>query len=261
MELLKSSGPVLMVLCIHVKSNEVIQQLDYDEFGMMTRDTNPGFQPFGYAGGICEASSGLTRFGVRDYDAESGRWTSKDPIGFNGGDNNIYGFASLDPINIIDPNGLNGVWSNYDSLEHYWNGGGITVDLNDIGHLSTIKNSPVTVEAMERFHSQINAKVAEVSMNRPGLYEVHVDFKRSYSFIRDSFFIGNAILQGEFNGIVISRAGGGYFTSGNLNVYFYDRYTDPYDVANLIEKDYNPNGIPYDIVGKWEYPHQGSGCN
>jgi hypothetical protein len=46
-----------------------------------------------------------------------------------------------------------------------------------------------------------------------------------------------------------------------LNVYFYDRYTDPYDVENLIEKDYNPNGIPYDIVGEWECPHQGLGCN
>jgi RHS repeat-associated protein len=45
---------------------------------MMTRDANPGFQPFGYAGGIYEASSGLTRFGFRDYDAEPGRWTNKD---------------------------------------------------------------------------------------------------------------------------------------------------------------------------------------
>ncbi len=72
-------------LIVNVTSGEVAQQLDYDEFGMITRDTNPGFQPFGYAGGIYEASSGLTRFGYRDYDAESGRWTSKDPINFNGG--------------------------------------------------------------------------------------------------------------------------------------------------------------------------------
>jgi RHS repeat-associated protein len=79
-------------LIVNATSGEVAQQLDYDGFGMMTRDSNSGFQPFGYAGGIYETSSGLTRFGFRDYDAESGRWTSKDPIGFDGGDSNIFVF-------------------------------------------------------------------------------------------------------------------------------------------------------------------------
>ncbi|WP_409420617.1 RHS repeat-associated core domain-containing protein [Pseudaeromonas sp. ZJS20] len=78
-------------LIVNVASGEVAQQLDYDEFGIITRDTHPGFQPFGYAGGLYEASTGLTRFGFRDYDAETGRWTSKDPIGFGGGDSNLYG--------------------------------------------------------------------------------------------------------------------------------------------------------------------------
>jgi RHS repeat-associated protein len=72
---------------------------------MMTRDTNPGFQPFGYAGGIYEASSGLTRFWYRDYDAESGRWTSKDPIGFNGGDSDLYTYVRENPLGFIDETG------------------------------------------------------------------------------------------------------------------------------------------------------------
>jgi hypothetical protein len=41
--------------------------------------------------------SNLTRFGARDYDAEVGRWTSKDPIRFAGGDSNLYGYVLGDP--------------------------------------------------------------------------------------------------------------------------------------------------------------------
>jgi RHS repeat-associated protein len=69
-------------------------------------DTNPGFQPFGFAGGIYDRDTGLTRFGARDYDPETGRWTARDPIGFAGGDFNLYGYVRNDPVNKIDPTGL-----------------------------------------------------------------------------------------------------------------------------------------------------------
>ncbi len=47
----------------------------------------------------------LRGFGGRDYDPETGRWTSKDPILFNGGDTNLYGYVLQDPVNLIDPEG------------------------------------------------------------------------------------------------------------------------------------------------------------
>jgi len=47
----------------------------------------------------------LVRFGARDYGAETGRGTAKDPITFDGGDVNLYRYGSGDPINNIDPNG------------------------------------------------------------------------------------------------------------------------------------------------------------
>jgi uncharacterized protein RhaS with RHS repeats len=46
------------------------------------------------------------RFGVRDYDPETGRWTAKDPIRFAGGDMNLYGYVLNDPVNWVDPWGL-----------------------------------------------------------------------------------------------------------------------------------------------------------
>jgi uncharacterized protein RhaS with RHS repeats len=46
------------------------------------------------------------RFGARDYDPQTGRWTSKDPIRFAGGDANLYGYVLGDPMNYVDLYGL-----------------------------------------------------------------------------------------------------------------------------------------------------------
>ncbi|MGV8074259.1 MAG: RHS repeat-associated core domain-containing protein [Syntrophobacteraceae bacterium] len=50
--------------------------------------------------------TGLVRFGYRDYDPDTGRWTAKDPIGFEGSDTNLYGYCLADPVNLVDPEGL-----------------------------------------------------------------------------------------------------------------------------------------------------------
>ncbi len=44
----------------------------------------------------------LVRFGARDYNPETGRWMSKDPIGFLGKDTNLYRYVSNDPVNFVD---------------------------------------------------------------------------------------------------------------------------------------------------------------
>lgn len=91
---------------VNIDSGAVIQELVYDEFGNVISDTSPGFQPFGFAGGLYDTQTELVRFGVRDYDAEIGRWTSKDPIRFRGGDENLYGYVLTDPVNDYDIYGL-----------------------------------------------------------------------------------------------------------------------------------------------------------
>jgi RHS repeat-associated protein len=92
-------------LVVHTGTGATAQRIDYDEFGKVTQDTNPGFQPFGFAGGLYDPDTKLVRFGARDYDAEVGRWTSKDPIGFSAGDSNLYGYVLGDPLNFFDPGG------------------------------------------------------------------------------------------------------------------------------------------------------------
>jgi RHS repeat-associated protein len=93
-------------LVVDVDSGEVAQRLDYDAFGRVVQDTNPGFQPFGFAGGLYDPDTGLVRFGARDYDPETGRWTAQDPIDFAAGDSNLYGYVLGDPVNLVDPSGL-----------------------------------------------------------------------------------------------------------------------------------------------------------
>lgn len=93
-------------LVIDIATGDVAQRMEYDEYGNVVEDTSPGFQPFGYAGGIYDRDTGLTRFGARDYDPISGRWTAKDPIKFRAGDTNIFAYAYSDPINRTDVSGL-----------------------------------------------------------------------------------------------------------------------------------------------------------
>jgi RHS repeat-associated protein len=82
--------------------------MNYDAWGNVLEDTNPGFQPFGFAGGLNDQHTQLIRFGFRDYDPATGRWTAKDPIEFNGSDTNLYAYVYGNPIYYVDSTGLLG---------------------------------------------------------------------------------------------------------------------------------------------------------
>ncbi len=115
-------------LLIDVATGAIAQRLDYDEYGRILLDTNPGFQPFGFAGGLYDPQTGLVRFGARDYDPEVGRWTARDPIGFGGGDGNLFSYSGNNPVDLSDPTGRAVEWchmvadlpGNFMGLEHWW---------------------------------------------------------------------------------------------------------------------------------------------
>ncbi len=93
-------------LVVNIATGAVAQRLDYDEFGNVLTDNNPGFQPFGFAGGLYDPDTGLVRFGARDYDAEVGRWIGKEALLFKGGSANFYVYSRNNPMNLRDVNGL-----------------------------------------------------------------------------------------------------------------------------------------------------------
>ncbi|MGC4068868.1 MAG: RHS repeat-associated core domain-containing protein [Polyangiaceae bacterium] len=93
-------------LVVNATTGVIAQSLEYDAFGRVTTNSSPDFQPFGFAGGLYDSATGLVRFGARDYAPAMGRWANKDPIGFAGGDTNVYAYVGNNPVNSIDPEGL-----------------------------------------------------------------------------------------------------------------------------------------------------------
>jgi RHS repeat-associated protein len=92
-------------LVVDTATGQVAQRMDYDEFGNVLSDSNPGFQPFGFAGGLYDRDTGLVRLGDRDYDPRTGRWTTMERAGFLTGSLNRYAYVKADPVNWYDPSG------------------------------------------------------------------------------------------------------------------------------------------------------------
>ena len=89
-------------------SGDVPVSASYTSFGEPS-GTGLEWMPFGFAGGIYDADTGLVRFGARDYDPVAGRWTAKDPIRWRPQQANLYGYVIDDPVNKADPFGLWGI--------------------------------------------------------------------------------------------------------------------------------------------------------
>jgi RHS repeat-associated protein len=105
-----------------------VLQMKYDSFGNIIEQNGDFEIPFGFAGGLWDKDTKLTRFGVRDYDSETGRWTSKEPLGF-AGTRNFYVYAGNDGVNHVDLDGRNAViivkiiyatlsWVFFNGLDH-----------------------------------------------------------------------------------------------------------------------------------------------
>ena len=84
----------------------VVNHLVYDAFGKVTSETNPAVDSlFLFTGRPFDQDSQLQNNLNRWYDARVGRWLSEDPIGFAGGDGNLYRYVGNRSTAFIDPTG------------------------------------------------------------------------------------------------------------------------------------------------------------
>jgi RHS repeat-associated protein len=83
----------------------VVQKYEYDSFGNMTPTPKWIKQPYTYTAREFDPETGLYYYRARYYDAKAGRFITRDPIGFEGGDINVYVYVGNNPVNFVDPSG------------------------------------------------------------------------------------------------------------------------------------------------------------
>ena len=86
-------------------SGTIHARYDYDPYGRITKVSGDLDADFGFTGFYRHQASGLNLTLYRAYDANLGRWPSRDPIGERGGIN-LYGYVANNPVNAIDSLGL-----------------------------------------------------------------------------------------------------------------------------------------------------------
>ena len=85
-------------------SGALVSSNSYDSFGNPT-NTNFSYR-YQFTGREFDSFSGLQFSRARFYDPNLGRFISEDPIGFGGGDINLFGYVKNNPIRFTDPSGL-----------------------------------------------------------------------------------------------------------------------------------------------------------
>jgi RHS repeat-associated protein len=96
-------------------SGATVATYDYDAFGAVRRTTGPAAaaNPFRFTGQYSD-DSGYIYLRARWYDPATGQFLSRDPIGFDGGTQNVYAYAANNSTNLVDPTGL---WSASDNSD------------------------------------------------------------------------------------------------------------------------------------------------
>ncbi|MEE9912922.1 MAG: hypothetical protein K4571_14505 [Deltaproteobacteria bacterium] len=80
------------VVALTDASGAVVQTYAYDSFGRITQSGSL-VQPYTYTAREYDSETGLYYYRARYYDPKAGRFLTRDPIGFKGGDFNLYAYG------------------------------------------------------------------------------------------------------------------------------------------------------------------------
>jgi RHS repeat-associated protein len=101
-------------------SGTVVERYTYSAYGLVTvldagaapvpGNTSAYGWQYLFQGGRLDSVTGNVQFAARDYDPATGVWTQADPLGQAAGLND-YQFVNGNPVDELDPLGLDGFWS------------------------------------------------------------------------------------------------------------------------------------------------------
>ena len=84
------------------QSGAIAEQTSYDSFGNSANNLSTRYQ---FTGREYDSFTELQYSRARWYDSKTGRFISEDPIGFRGGDVNLFGYVKSNPIYFTDSQG------------------------------------------------------------------------------------------------------------------------------------------------------------
>ncbi len=152
------------------------------------------------------------------------------------------------------------IWKNRHFVAYFYVGGGRAVTLEEIGHLTRIRNYYET-HYLQRFKNQLQQRAVHLPDGK-----FTDDFKHSYDFGAVSYPHGGSTIAGKFTGKIETLPSGKRVYSGNVSVAFSDVFTDPIRVIDHVMLEIPTVGQPYewiallaevggakyDIRGNWE---------
>jgi RHS repeat-associated protein len=102
-------------IAITDNAGAIVNSYVYDPFGKIANQHETVQQPFTFVGqyGVMTEQNGFYYMRARYYDPNVGRFISEDPIGFEGGDVNLYAYAGNNPVMMIDPSGKAAFWYHF----------------------------------------------------------------------------------------------------------------------------------------------------
>ena len=90
---------------------QISDRYEYTDFGETTHLSGNSSNPFLYTGQEFDSETGFYHLRARHYAPNLGKFLSRDPIGYAAG-SNVYSYCGGDPINAVDPTGLD-AWIRY----------------------------------------------------------------------------------------------------------------------------------------------------
>jgi RHS repeat-associated protein len=98
------------VVALSNDSGQVTDTYEYEPFGKVLFHQGTSANDYQFVGGygVRKLNDTLDVMGVRQYGETAGRFTTRDPLGFEGKDVNLFRYVANSVLNKIDPSGL--IW-------------------------------------------------------------------------------------------------------------------------------------------------------